>query len=171
MKFRLFVSFLLIAVLFSFCTKDENYMNVYAQAPVDSVVVDTTITIDVEAHIGKVSGFGCDVVYDSLQIEYIGHETYNLFDHEIIALENNKQGRLIIGFNQFNCDNPVQNIKQNVFSITFHIKLTATQQISKVYFENAEVVLCDEWVPSAWHGLDLFIRDMNKFIIRMKLRE
>jgi len=171
MKSRFLITVLLGILLFFFCRESDNYMSVYAQAESDSVIVDTTFTISYEAEIGKVSSFGCDVVYDSNQITFLGKETYGVFDHENIALQNNEQGRLVIGFSQFDCNDPVQNIKTDIFSTTFHVKLTASDQISKVYFENASVKLCDEYLDkTAWHGLDLYIQDINKFIMRMKLQ-
>lgn len=161
------------AIIFLITCGDKNEFTgkLNNQVPGDSTVfIDSTFTIDFEANIKKISGFGCHVVYDSTQIQYVSSQKYGHFDHENIALANGKQGRLIIGFNQFDCANAIQNRVITVFSITFHVKLTAGEGISPIRFENKKVELCGKDVPSEWHGLNLFLSQLNQFIMRMKLR-
>lgn len=137
----------------------------------DSLIyIDSTFTIEFEAEIGEVSGFGCHVVYDSTQITYLFSETFDHFDHELISLQNSKQGRLVIGFNQFDCENSVKNDTIIVFTATFHVKIDANEGLSPFYFENKEVKLCEADVVSEWYELDLWIREINRFVMRMRLR-
>ena len=161
------------AIIFLITCGEENEFTgkLNNQVPGDSTVyIDSTFTVDFEANVKKISGFGCHVIYDSTQIRYISSQKYNNFDHEGIDLMNGKQGRLIIGFNQFDCNNAIQNKVITVFSITFHVKLTASEGISPIRFENKDVKLCLDTIPSQWHGLDLFISQLNNFVLTMKLR-
>ena len=170
-NFLIVIAFAAMLLLANCNEKPQFTGTLSSQAVGDSTVyIDSTFTVDFEANIKRISGFGCHVVYDSTQIQYLSSEKFGHFDHENIALADGKQGRLIIGFNQFDCANAIQNRVITVFSITFHVKLTAGEGISPIRFENKEVKLCDKTVPSQWHGLNLFLSQLNQFIMRMKLR-
>lgn len=172
LKINYLVSIAIAILLLITCSQNNKFTGkLVSQAYGDSTVfIDTTFVIDFEADIGEISGFGCHVVYDSNQIRYLSSQKYGHFDHENIALANGEQGRLIIGFNQFDCDSSLKDTTITVFSIEMQVKLTASEGISPIHFENKEVKLCDENISSTWHGLNLFIKRINQFIMRMKLR-
>lgn len=165
---------LLFVVLISFlvfncdCIKRKGYVESKIQAGPETIYVDDTFSADFEIFlVGEMTGIGFNVIYDSSKIEYIENVSYNIFDHEVIALENGLKGKLITGFNNISSPSLVDTTAI-ILAVSFRALEVGTTQI---IFENGSAINNDDAIDAYFNDAEMEVMSRSRVTVNVNIRK